>query len=143
MKTIYFSTYTYTPEEVLKAFCHVKEHFPLTHAVRYDAEGEWEYLDQNGLCICLNDKESVIDKVLLEKASDRAYICGYPVCFSLYPEKVLAECNVPNKPKVVLTQIEPELFDVTVGPGASTTWNTLDQALYEFTESINSYVKED
>lgn len=140
MKTIYFSTNTYTPEEVLKAFCHVKEHFPTLHKVEYDKDGNWTYYNADGSTPVFDDK---IDVSLLETASDRAYISGYPVCFSLFAEKEIAVCNVQNKPKVVLTQIEPELFDVTVGHGAATTWNTLDQALYEFTESINSYVKED
>ncbi len=140
MKTIYFSTYTYTPEEVLKAFCHVKEHFPNLQKVEYDKDGNWIYYNADGSVPEFDDK---IDVKVLEDGSDRAFICGYPVCFSLFVEKELAVCNVPDKPKVILTQLEPELFDVTVGHGASTTWNTLDQALYEFTESINSYVKED
>lgn len=139
MKTIYFSTYTFVPDEVLKAFCHIKEHFPDLQKVEYDKEGNWTYYNTDGSSPVFDDK---IDVSLLEIASDRAYISGYPVCFSLFIEKELAVCNVHDKPKVTLTQTGCEKYEVTVGPGATTEWSTLDLALSEFTESINSYVKE-
>ena len=57
----------------------------------------------------------------------------------MFNEIELARSVVVNKPTVVLTQIESELWDVTVGEGAASTWETLESAVFEYTDSIRSY----
>lgn len=59
----------------------------------------------------------------------------------MFTEIQLAKSVVQNRPTVVLTQIEPELWDVTVGEGAATTWETLESAVMEYTDSIRDQFK--
>jgi hypothetical protein len=59
----------------------------------------------------------------------------------MFKEIQLAKSTVANRPTVVLTQIEPELWDVTVGEGASTTWETFESAVMEYTDSIRDQFK--
>lgn len=59
----------------------------------------------------------------------------------MFEEIQLAKSVVPNRPTVVLTQIAPELWDVTVGEGAATTWETLESAVMEYTDSIRDQFK--
>lgn len=59
----------------------------------------------------------------------------------MFIENELARSVVTGRPTVVLTQIEPELWDVTVGEGAATTWETLESAVMEYTDSIRDQFK--
>lgn len=57
----------------------------------------------------------------------------------MFSEIQLAKSSVAGQPTVVLTQIDDELWDVTVGEGAATTWETLESAVCEYTDSIREY----
>ncbi|QHR65588.1 hypothetical protein nepoznato_139 [Escherichia phage nepoznato] len=54
----------------------------------------------------------------------------------MFNEIELARSVVAGRPTVVLTQIESNLWDVTVGEGAATTWETLESAVMEYMDSI-------
>ncbi len=54
-------------------------------------------------------------------------------------EIILGVSKAAGKPTIKLTQISPELWEVLVGEGAASVWETLESAVLEYVDSIREY----
>ncbi len=127
------------PIEVQNAFAHVRSFFPDVVSVSFDEDCRWSYETVGGYSPDFDDHD--IDQDILEAAADAQYNIMVPVEYiaDCFIEIELARSTVKDKPTIVLTQIDEELWDVTVGEGAATTWETLESAVCEYTDSIREY----
>ncbi|AQW88549.1 hypothetical protein pEaSNUABM50_00023 [Erwinia phage pEa_SNUABM_50] len=133
MKVLYISQ---APQEVQKAFGHVRALFPDVSQVLYDQDCRWCYEGENNYFPDFDTKE--VDTNILESGADSQYNIEVPVLYKMFKEVLVAKCEVPDKPTVTLTQIDHDLWEVNVGVAAHT-WETLESGLAEFKDSINEY----
>lgn len=58
---------------------------------------------------------------------------------TVYPETSICKSKLINKPTVLLSQVEENLWEVLICDSMSSTWETLESALLEYKDSVLEY----